>query len=423
MADFRSFRALRYDPAVAGPASGLVAPPYDVVSEAERSALYARSPYNISHVDYGDAHRDDTESDNRYTRAAGILTAWRSAGVLKTDNEAHLFVYDQEFTINGRTRNRRAVFGRLRLEEWDKGIVLPHEVTGADAKADRLNLIEATAVHLSPVMALHRSGAMVLLGPESLGEPVIDAKLPGQRHVLRPVEPVAAAAFCRAIANERLYIADGHHRYETGLNYRNAKRSRVAVWTGEEPENFILAALVAADEPGLVVLPTDRLVRLPEAKVDIESRLGDLFDITPQGNLNELASELESAGRDKPAFGLVGSGETNFWLVKPRNVDSTVALTPSNHSEAWRRLDVNVLHHAVLAKLGFDEAPANIEYTEDHAHAAAEVASGRWNLAALLNPTPVEQIIEVADAGDRMPRKSTFFFPKLGTGVVMLPLD
>ncbi len=423
MADFKPFHALRYDPAVAGAASDLVAPPYDVVSGDERAALYGRSPYNISHVDYGKGNPGDTETDNRYTRAAGTLAGWRRDGVLTTDGEARIFVYDQEFTIRGQRTKRRSVFGRLRLEEWEEGIVLPHEVTGAQAKADRMNLIQATSVHLSPVMALHKSDAMSLLGPEALGEPVLDAELPGERHVLRPVSPAVALAFCAAIADQRLYIADGHHRYETGLDYRNRRRTLAQVWTGEEAENFILAALVAAEEPGLVVLPTDRILRLPDPKVDIEARLQDLFDIIQAANLDELASMLASAGQDKPAFGLVGPGDSKFRLVVPKNVDSAAALTPPDHADAWRRLDVTIVHHAVLSQIGFNEAPEDIDYTEDHSQAAAEVASGRWDLAVLLNPTPVEQIIAVADTGDRMPRKSTFFFPKLGTGVVMLPLD
>ena len=142
MADFRPFPALRYDPAVAGAASGLVAPPYDVVSEPERAALYGRSPFNISHVDYGEKRGDDNENNNRYTRAAVTLAEWRRDGVLTTDSEPRIFVYDQEFTIHGQRQKRRAVFGRLRLEEWDEGIVLPHEVTSAEPKADRLNLIQ-----------------------------------------------------------------------------------------------------------------------------------------------------------------------------------------------------------------------------------------------------------------------------------------
>lgn len=423
MVDFKPFRALRYDPAVAGDASDLVAPPYDVVSESERSTLYGRSPFNISHIDYGEGRPGDTESDNRYTRAAEILSGWRSDGVLVTDDEPRIFVYEQEFTNHGQRQKRRAVFGELRLVEWDEGIVLPHEVTGAAAKADRLNLIQATSAHLSPVMALHTSNAMSLLGPEAVEEPVLDAELPGERHVLRPVRQAAARAFCEAMADQRLYIADGHHRYETALEFRNSRRSRAQVWTGAEPENFILAALVAADDPGLVVLPTDRILRLPDPKVNVEASLKDLFDIISAPSLDELAVMLASAGQDKPVFGLVGPGEARFRLLVPKDVDSAAALTPSSQGDAWRCLDVTILHHAVLAQIGFNEAPEEIDYTEDHIQAAAAVASGRWDMAVLLNPTPVKQIIAVADTGDRMPRKSTFFYPKLGTGVVMLPLD
>ncbi len=255
----------------------------------------------------------------------------------------------------------------------------------------------------------------------ALGEPVLDADLPGERHTLRPVEDRVADQFCAALSTQRLYIADGHHRYETGLNYRNERRAAASSWTGEEPANFILAAVVAADEPGLVVLPTDRVLNLPDPDVDLASCLGGLFELTPAGSVEELSAMLAKAGESGPAFGAVTAGGRNLTLITPRNLTAAVAMTPADHSDAWRHLDVAILHHAVLASLGYEESPETIDYTEEHEHAAHCVAAGEWNAAFLLNPTPVKQIIQVAETGDRMPRKSTFFYPKLGTGVVMLP--
>jgi uncharacterized protein (DUF1015 family) len=423
MADFRPFQALRYNPAVAGSPADLVAPPYDVVSEADRQALYARSPYNISRVDYGEDHAGDGDTENRYTRARQQLDGWRAAGAMVRDETPTLYVYDQEFMLHGERLSRRSVFGRLRLEEWEKGIVLPHEVTGASAKADRLRLLQATGVHMSPVMALYEPEGIPSIDDAALGEPVLDAVLPNERHTLRPVSAEAAAAFCGALADRRLFIADGHHRYETGLNYRNERKDAAASWNGEEPENFIIAALVAADEPGLVVLPTDRVLNLPDPTIDLATALSDLFELRSFPTLEELSAAVEAQFKKQPAFGIVGPGSQGFTLAIPHDLDAVAAQTPADHTDAWRRLDVTILHHALLASLGFSETLENIDYTEEHSHAAEAVAEGRWHAAFLLNPTPVEQVIAVAGGHDRMPRKSTFFYPKLGTGIVLLPLE
>ena len=425
MAELRPFRALRYDTAIAGDAANLVAPPYDVVDDAGRRQLYDRSLYNIARIDNGEIEPGDTESDNRYSRARAELQDWLTRGVVTTDAEPRLYVYDQEFELEGRRLRRRAVFGALRLEEWDKGVVLPHEITGAAARADRLNLLRATRVHLSPVMALYRPENVEPLTDLDLEAPVFDAALPGERHTLRPLKPLAATVFSRSLADERLYIADGHHRYETGLNYRNEVRDRASSWTGDEPENFTLAAVVAADDPGLVVLPTHRLVKLEPFEISLRRlRLFDLEDagVANDSNLEALVERMRRAGKHGPVFGADGLEPGRLHLLTPRDLEAVVARTPRDRKDAWRRLDVSILAHAVLPAIGFDEQPQHIDYTEDHRHAAAAVASSAWDVALLLNPTPLSQVFACADAGERMPRKSTFFYPKLGTGVVMLPL-
>jgi uncharacterized protein (DUF1015 family) len=427
MAELRPFRALRYEPSVAGDASSLIAPPYDVVAGAARLDLYERSPYNIARVDYGEDRLDLEPGADHYAVARADLEAWQAAGILRRDSAPRLYVYDQEFQLRGKTLRRRAVFGALRLEEFEKGIVLPHEVTGEKAKQDRLNLLQATRVHLSPVMLLYEADGAPALQDASLETAVLDAVLPGERHTLRPLSPGAAEDFAAAISDKRLVIADGHHRYETGLNYRNLRRATSSAWTGEEPENFILAALVSAQDPGLVVLPTHRLLKLPRPlRVQLRSlRHWHLDDggVVNETNLEALMSQLARAGRNGPAFGAIGLEPGRLHLLTPRDLPAILSRTPADHTDGWRRLDVTVLAHAVLPAVGYDDQPEHIDYTEDHHHAAQAVASGEWDLAFLLNPTPVEQVIAVAGTGDRMPRKSTFFYPKLATGVLMYPLD
>jgi uncharacterized protein (DUF1015 family) len=427
MAELRPFRALRYDPAVAGDAADLVAPPYDVVAGRARLDFYERSPYNIARVDYGEDRLDLPDGADHYATARSDLEKWISDGALKLDDAPRLYRYEQEFRVEGETLRRRAVFGALRLEEWEKGIVLPHEVTGETAKLDRFNLLKATRVHLSPVMALYDPDGAPELEEAALEAPVLDAVLTGERHTLQPVTPGAAQTFCEAMLERQLVIADGHHRYETGLNYRNLRRRGAASWSGEEPANFIIAALVSTRDPGLVVLPTHRLVKLPQPlRIQLRNlrhwRLDD-GGVANEANLEALMGRLKAAGRERPAFGAIGLEPGRLHLLTPREWPAIINRSPLDHSIEWRRLDVTVLAHAVLPAVGYDGSPQNIDYTESHRHAAEAVAAGEWDVAFLVNPTPVDQVISVAATGDRMPRKSTFFFPKLATGVVMYPMD
>jgi uncharacterized protein (DUF1015 family) len=427
MAELRPLRALRYDPSIAGDAAGLIAPPYDVVTGIDRLELYACSPFNIARVDYGEDRQDIDAGVDHYGVVRRDLDEWMARGVLRCDEEARLYAYDQEFELDGKRLRRRAVFGALRLEEWDKGIVLPHEGTAAKAKEDRLRLLQATRVQLSPVMTLYEPNAVPELLDADLVEPVLNAVFPNERHTLRPVSRDMAAVFAESLRFSKLYVADGHHRYETGLTFRNQVRGERGDWTGEEPENFILSALISTDDPGLVVLPTHRLLKLPRpVRIQLRNlrnfRLED-GGIANQQNLEALVRRLAEARHAGPAFGAIGLEPGRLHLLTPRDLPAVIARTPADHSEAWRRLDVTIFAHAILPAVGFDDDPARIDYTESPEQALKAVNGSDWDVAFLLNPTPVSQVIEIANHGERMPRKSTFFYPKLATGMLMLPLD
>jgi uncharacterized protein (DUF1015 family) len=426
MADFQPFRALRYDPRVAGDPKTLIAPPYDVVSPAERQEMYLRGPFNISLVDYGEEEPGDNEAENRYTRARDDVEAWRQIGVLRQDETPRLYAYDQEFSVAGKTLRRRAIFGRLRLEEWEKGVILPHENTRPREKADRLQLLQATRVHLSPILAMYRLPDGGQLADAALGDVLLDAWMPDrQRHTLRSIRPEAAQRFCAALADQRLYIADGHHRYETALNYRDERRAAAPAWTGDEPENFVLAALVDVSDPGLVVLPTHRLLKL-DRPADL-SALASLFDVTEVGpadeaTLSTLLAQMR-APSDRNVLGAAGLEPGKLHLITARDTAAIDATMPPERAPAWRRLDVAVLHQVVLSALGLAASPERLAFHEDARHVLDAVQSGEWDAGLLLNPTPVEQVLAVAEAGERMPEKSTYFYPKLATGLVMYPFD
>lgn len=438
MADVRPFRGLRYDTRRAGELADLIAPPFDVISPEQQAALHRRSPHNVVRLELGEQRDTDTPQDNRYTRAAACLRQWLQSGVLLRDEAPCFYLYDQEFTHQGRRRRRRTLLGCVRLEEWEAGVVRPHEHTMARPKKDRLELLRHTRVNVSPLFCLYRDprGQVASILEQARQEPpLLQAEDADQRHTLYALSGAAAIeSIGQQLGGATLYIADGHHRYETALAYRDERRAQAPTWSGHEPENFVLMALTPADDSGLLLLPVHRLLRPATIPHDLLSRLARSFrieDITPRGDrtaaLAELLARMEAA-RPGPAFGALGLEKDRLHLLTLEDTQAVHALMPAQCSPAWRSLDVSVLHHAVLgAALGIvpqgPEHEASLVYTEDAAEALRQVETGRYPLAFLLNPTPIEQVLAVADAGERMPQKSTFFHPKLPAGLVMCSLN
>jgi uncharacterized protein (DUF1015 family) len=437
LADVRPFRGLRYRPGVAASLADLLAPPFDVISPEAQRFLLRRHPANIVRLELGEERPDDTPQDNRYTRAAATLSRWLAEGILAIDPEPAFYLYDQEFFRGGRLLRRRSLLARVKLEPWEKGVVRPHEHTLIAPKEDRLQLLRRCRTSFSPVFALYgdpdgrlRAAASQAARAASLAQ----AREPGgEAHTLYGLDDEVATSSIRDLFRDRtLYVADGHHRYETALAYREERRT--PHWSGEEPENFVFMALTAAEDAGLVVLPIHRLVRLTAIPDDLAARFEGVFlveDLGPVrtgGPLRDALARLSEAGSEGPAYVAVGPGPSRLRLLRPRNPEALRACLPLGTPPAWRDLDVALLQYAVLeGLLGIDAARLArgdaLEYTEDAAEALEAVASGRAPLAFLVNATPVEQILAVADAGERMPQKSTFFYPKLATGLVMYPLD
>jgi uncharacterized protein (DUF1015 family) len=437
LADVRPFRGLRYRPGVAANLADILSPPFDVISPEAQRFLLRRHPDNVVRLELGEERLDDTPQDNRYTRAAATLSDWLSEGILAVDPEPAFYLYDQEFFRGGRLLRRRVLLARVRLEPWEKGVVLPHEHTLIAPKEDRLQLLRHCRTSFSPVFALYRDAygrVRAAAGQAARAAPLAEAREPGgETHTLYGLADDAATDSIHDLFRDRtLYVADGHHRYETALAYRGERRA--ANWSGEEPENFVFMALTAAEDPGLVVLPIHRMVRLATIPDDLPARFEELFlveDLGPVrsgGPLRDALARLSEAGSREPAYVVVGPGPSRLRLLRPRDVEALRASLPPNAPAAWRDLDVALLQYAVLeGLLGIDAdrlaRGGALEYTDDGAEALEAVASGRAPLAFLLNATPVEQILAVADAGERMPQKSTFFYPKLATGLVMYPLN
>ncbi len=434
MAEVRPFRGLRYRPDVVGDLGSVLAPPFDVIDAAEQVKLHRRSPYNIVRLELGEVRPDDGPQDNRYTRAAATLSEWLRSGVLVRDERPALYVYVQEFESGGRRLRRTTLFARLRLEPWEAGVVRPHEETMAAPKQDRLQLMRHLRANVSPVFMLYRDPerrVRRLLSAD--GVALAEAETPdGQRHSLSALTDSAALdAVSSALADEPFYIADGHHRYETALAYRDERRAQAGEWSGDEPENFAFVGLTAVEDPGLALLPIHRLVRPPSIPQDLIQRLERLFNIAEVvhesgdgAHVSHLVTRLADEGASGTAIGALGLEQGRLHLLTPKDPAAARSLMP-RHSQAWQELDVNVLEYALLGEIvGLTgEAPGAIDFTEDPERASREVEAGRWPLAFLLNGTGVDQVLAVADAGERMPRKSTFFDPKLGTGLVLNPFD
>ncbi|HEX5478751.1 MAG TPA: DUF1015 domain-containing protein [Dehalococcoidia bacterium] len=427
MADARPFRALRYDGARIDPAL-TIAPPYDVISPEEQHELYARSPYNVVRVEYGETRADDTDADNRYTRAAADLQSWRREGVLVHDDEPALYRYRQEFDWQGAVHVRNAYFATVRLEEWEKGVVKPHEHTLSTPKEDRLKLLRATRTQVSPVYSLYRAKSGERREPEwgFEGTLLADATVGDQRHVLSAItDPIECGIIMNYIADCDVYIADGHHRYETALNYRNEVRARSATWTGDEPENFVLMALTHAYDDGLLVLPTHRLLHVPAGDEQVKriARHFAIEDVSALSLADAIAKLAGVSGRFL-ALGLRPGAQHVLTLEGRAGIDAAM---PAEQPDAWKQLDVSVLQYGILGDaFGIDDAALAagqaVTYTQDAEAAAAAVERGEATCAFLINATPVDQVLAVADAGGRMPQKSTYFYPKLPTGLVMREL-
>jgi uncharacterized protein (DUF1015 family) len=441
MVDVRPFHGLRFNSSRVQDVSLALSPPYDVISPTQHDELLARSPYNIARVELPSPDFQSSTSsggDDPYQKAARTLEAWRSENVLIRDESPCLYLYEVTFCVGDQELARRSLVAALRLEPWDSKQVLPHEQTMQAPKADRLRLLQATRANVSPIWTLYRGRSDALVRAwdwTNARPPEVDAALEdGTRHrVWKLDEPGLVDDIRTDFVRLRLVIADGHHRYETALSYRDE-----VVPGGEsgsdDPANFVLAHLVAEDDPGLAILPTHRLVRQLGRldQVELEEKLGHdwhgeyfpIWDGAPPEQLDALLAQLASEAQSERVIGLYGPDMSIFAILILRNKQIMEQRAPER-SEAWRDLDVALLEEGVLKPL-LEQADADREHAvayERHPYAAMQaVLSGEYQLALFLNALKPDQVVSVAEAGDRMPEKSTYFYPKIPTGLVIREL-
>ena len=427
MAQIRPFRGIRYDQKLTGDLAAVICPPYDIIDPQMHHELYHRSQYNFVRIE--DSSPGDIGTGGKYTRAAAILEQWLEQSVLKMDEAPAIYLYDQYFSCQGSQYRRRGITCGVRLEGWDRMIVRPHEGTLPEPKKDRLNLLWALQTNTSPILALFEDrGNQVssLLAAQEKGEPIISISNAGsERHnVWALTEPEVISQLCNSLADQPLYIADGHHRYESALAYQRERRACSPLASADEPFDFVMMTLVDFADPGLVILPPHRLVRgvSPAGLSQLTAGLKAFFEIKELSldapGLWQQVDDflLEAAGRAR--LGLF-AGE-RLLLLELSDPDATSRMMPYFHSELYKRLTVSVIDHVILEKLlGLDSSQsATIAYSYDKLDAVKKVLAGEYQLTLLLSPIKPQVIKAIADAGDRMPRKSTYFYPKLPAGLV-----
>ena len=418
MAEVLPLQAVHYDLGRVGALADVVAPPYDVIDDAQRAELAARSPYNVVELDLP---RDPGGGDP-YEHAAELLGQWTDEGVLTRDSDPTIWALEQDYTTpDGSRLTRRGLLARVRLAPYGEGI-RPHERTQPGPKEDRLRLTRATRHNLSPIFALHPGDAWRHLEPALGGEPwgeVTDGD--GTTHrVWRIEDPAVHEAIATELEPGELLIADGHHRYETSLAYQRE------VGPGG-PADYVLMALVSLEDPGLTVFPTHRLISGladdPAKQEALGTGLKELFEVEEVPK-----DQLDPAGVE--GVGVFGYLDSQFNSAYRLRLASNPALDRAlaGRSEAYRTLDAAILEELVLKGiLGMSTddiaAKRGIGYTPSIDEALAKLDAGDYQAAFLLRPTPVDQVREVAAAGETMPPKSTYFFPKLLTGLVFNPLS
>jgi uncharacterized protein (DUF1015 family) len=441
MATIAPFRGIVYNQEKSGKLGDLVCPPYDIISSAEQQDLYRKNPYNVIRLEYGLASPGDTEEDSRYTRAAAALEEWSRANVLKQDTDPAFYIYEMEYTVGGAVRKLRGFISLVRIEDYDSGVVKPHETTLSGPKTDRLNLLRACRASFSQIFSIFSdpqgkvSDVLGKVRSKPGMEVTSSDNVIHRTWVLN--DKIDIAAIVRAMADKQIFIADGHHRYDTALNYRNERRKAAGLFTGEEGYNYVAMFLARLEDPGLTILPAHRALfnlknfdpRRFEDDLNFYFNI-ERIDFDKKSEAKDLQTVLDTmAHRADHAhvFGMRVKGEHSYYLLTLRSEADLDALLPTK-SPAYRRLDVSILHHLIIdrllgIKMETHKLGLNIEYVKDADEADRRVHDGAVELVFFMNPTKVHEVKEVAAGGERMPQKATYFYPKLLTGLVMNKID
>jgi uncharacterized protein (DUF1015 family) len=422
----------------------VLSPPYDVIDAEDDRRLRERHPYNVVRLELTTASVAGGP-EGRYDEAAATLGAWRDQGVLVREAAPAYYLHEATFPHAGGQATRREIIAAAGLAPWEQRVVLPHERTYPRAKADRLRLLAATEANLSPILVFFerdRRGATVAPDPVDAAWAWAGTRPPdaagtdadGVAHRLWVLSDAALGEALRGyFAGRPLFIADGHHRYETALNYLEDRRQQAGGdLPADHPARFVMMHLIADDDPGLVILPLHRLVKdvttsdlarlLDQLRADFAIEIRQTPDAA---SLDAALAELQTRGERGQAVGLCSSERSEIVLLTREPGAALPAAIPADRDASWQSLDVVLVDFTIVRPLLTARslhAEDAITYVRDADNAVEQVRSGAADLAVLLNPTRVEQVAAVARAGERMPEKSTYFYPKAPTGLVLRPL-
>ncbi len=420
MAVIRPFRGLRYS-AAAGPIDSLTAPPYDVLTPAKRDEFSVRSPHNVVHLTLPEHEADDRSKFVKYARSAARLAEWRRDGSLAEEPQPAIYRYTQTFHSHRPERDfvRTSIIALIKLEPYANGVVLPHEQTFPKHKEDRLRILEATRAHLECIFGLYEDPngeVLQAIQAAQVGPHVRATSDEGVTHVLEPITDEATLQQLVSLMDDKkVWIADGHHRYETALAFREA----LGPQDGPVPEDYMMMALTSMSDPGLVLHPTHRVLRqLPVGKQEALARLGQYFNIRETHSTRVMDMLEHEPGR---ALGAAFEGGLGYVLT-PKDDDELLGLISAEGSAALKSLDVSILHSVILERILGVQGLDDITYTRDFQE-AIRLADEGAAVAFLMTPPTVDDMKGIALNGEKMPQKSTYYYPKILSGLVIWSLN
>jgi uncharacterized protein (DUF1015 family) len=429
------FNGIRYNPQIAGDLCRTLCPPYDIISPAQQAGFLKASPYNFINIEFNPEKPEDSAEENRYTRAAANIADWLKREVLVRDEAAAIYAHLHTFKLEGRPLARWNLIGRVKLEEWERRAVRPHENIIPRAKSDRVNMLRYCQANTSEVLSMYEDPHKIvpaILNRYSSVPPVIDLQdYAGEGHQVWAISREDdLQQIQKLVEAQPLYIADGHHRYDSALTVGRELLARTADASGLEGFNYVMMALMDFKDPGLQILPTHRLLRgLEQTKLSLlKSKLLAYFEIqsldAAAPDVWESASSILAGEKSgKPAAGLVlfGLEPDKLSVLTVRDQAAVERVIAGTHSQLYKRLDVSLVDHVILdSLLSFirDRDPEALIYTHDREDAIRRVKQREYQLAFILGKVKPETIKGIADAADRMPRKSTYFYPKSPAGLV-----
>ena len=432
MADIRPFHGVHYNPLLVKDLAKVICPPYDITSPQMQQELYERSDYNFVRIEHGRELSQDSDTFNKYTRAASALKSWLERRILLFDDKPALYIDDHSFMHQGKTLKRRSITCLVKLEDWSKMIIRPHEGTLTKPKGDRLNMLWTLQANTSPVMSLYedmdKQIASISKEPTCHKPNLHVSNVDGESHrVWAITDEEIIEQLKRRLLDQPLYIADGHHRYESALSYQRERHSSSSLENKEAPYDFVMMTLIDIDDPGLIILPAHRLVRgMAQSALDgLKDRLNDFFHVEEhvikKTDIKSQINDLLSRDKDELKLILCGLVNDRLLVISIRDMEIIRPMFPAFHSELYQKLDVSIVDHVILEELlglTHDKAGIILDYNNDGAETVKKVLEGEYQLGIIVNPLKPSAIKAIADNGDRLPRKSTYFYPKAPAGLV-----